>query len=100
MMSRNIKIKIYKIIIFSSFLCVSDLVSHINGRLRVFANRVLRGIPDPKGEEVSDAQRKLTTIITQQNYQNKKIMEDVIGRACRIHKNNEKSILCTYNGRP
>jgi hypothetical protein len=35
--------------------------------LRLFANRALRGLPRPKGEEVLEAQRKLNfTIFTQQ----------------------------------
>jgi hypothetical protein len=62
MLSRNVKIKIYKIIIIPLVLygCKTlSLTSREEHRSRVFENRVLRIIFEPKRDEVTGAWRKL-----------------------------------------
>jgi hypothetical protein len=61
-LSGNLKVKIYKTIILPVVLygCeTSSLTSREEHRLRVFENRVLRGIFGPKGDEVTGEWRKL-----------------------------------------
>jgi hypothetical protein len=56
LLSKNIKIKIYKTIILSGFLYGCEIWSLIlreEHRLRVFENRVLRRIFGPKRDEVT-----------------------------------------------
>jgi hypothetical protein len=56
LLSRNVKIKIYKTIIFPVVLCGCDtwyLTLREEHRLRVFENRVLRRIFGPKKDEVT-----------------------------------------------
>jgi hypothetical protein len=58
LLSKNLRIKIYKTIILPFVLYVCEnLVSHTKGRnrLRAFENRVLRRIFVPKREEVGRA---------------------------------------------
>jgi hypothetical protein len=58
-LSRNVKVKIYKTIILLVVLYGCETCSHIKGRLRVFDNRVLRRILEPKRGEVTGEWRKL-----------------------------------------
>jgi hypothetical protein len=62
LLSRNVKIKIYKIIILPVVLCGCETLSltlREVHRLRVFANRVLIRIFGPKRDEVTGGWRKL-----------------------------------------
>jgi hypothetical protein len=62
LLSRNIKIRIYKTIILSMVLNASvtwSLTLREEHRLRVFENRVLRRIFGPKRDEVTGKWRKL-----------------------------------------
>jgi hypothetical protein len=62
LLSRNIKVKIYKTIILPVVLygCETwSLTLREEHRLRVFENRVLRGIFGPKRDEVMGEWRKL-----------------------------------------
>jgi hypothetical protein len=62
LLSRNVKVKIYKTIILPVVLygCESwSLMLREEHRLRVFENRVLRKIFGPKGDEVTGEWRKL-----------------------------------------
>ena len=62
LLSRNIKIKIYRTIILSVVLCVCEIWSLTltqNHRLRVFENRMLRRIFDPKREDLTGKWRKI-----------------------------------------
>jgi hypothetical protein len=62
LLSRNIKVKIYKTIILPVVLYVCEtwsLTLREEHRLRVFENRVLRRIFGPKRDEVTGEWRKL-----------------------------------------
>jgi hypothetical protein len=62
LLSRNVKIKIYKTIILPVVLYGCETWSHTlreEHRLRVFENRVLRRIFAPKRDEVTGGGRKL-----------------------------------------
>jgi hypothetical protein len=62
LLSRNLKVKIYKTIILPVVLYGSETLSltlREGHRLRVFENRVLRRIPRPKRDEVRGEWRKL-----------------------------------------
>jgi hypothetical protein len=62
LLSRNLKVKIYKIVILPVVLygCETwSLTLREEHRLRVFENRVLRGISGPKRDEVTREWRKL-----------------------------------------
>jgi hypothetical protein len=62
LLSRNVKVKIYKTIILPVVLygCETwSLTLREEHRLRVFENRVLRGIFGPKRDEVTGEWRKL-----------------------------------------
>jgi hypothetical protein len=62
LLSKNLKIKIYRIIIFLVVLCGCDtwsLTPREKRRLRVFENRVLRRAFGPKRDEVTGEWRKL-----------------------------------------
>jgi hypothetical protein len=62
LLSRNVKVKIYKTIILPVVLCGCEawsLTLRAKHKLRVFENRVLRGIFGPKREEVMGDRRKL-----------------------------------------
>jgi hypothetical protein len=62
LLSRNVKVKIYKIIIIPVVMYVCEtwsLMVREEHRLRVFENRVLRRIFGPKGDEVTGETRKL-----------------------------------------
>jgi hypothetical protein len=62
LLSRNVKVKIYKTIILSVVLYGCGTLSHTlneEHRLRVFENRVLRRIFGPKRDEVTGEWTKL-----------------------------------------
>jgi hypothetical protein len=62
LLSKNVKIRMYKTVILPAVLCGSETLSLIlreEHRLRVFENRVLRRIFGPKGAEVTGGWRKL-----------------------------------------
>jgi hypothetical protein len=62
LLSRNVKVKIYKTIILSVVLCGCEtwsLTLREEYRLRVFENRVLRRIFGPKWDDVAGEWRKL-----------------------------------------
>jgi len=62
LLPKNVKIKIYRTIIFPVVLCGCEnwsLTLREGRRLRVFENRVLRRIFGPRGDEVSGEWRKL-----------------------------------------
>ena len=62
LLSKNLKIKIYRTIILSVVLCGCEtwsLTAREERRLRVFENRVLRRIFGPKRDEVTREWRKL-----------------------------------------
>jgi hypothetical protein len=62
LLSRNVKVKIYKTIIVPIVLCGCEtwsLTLREEHRLRVFENRVLRRIFGPKRDEVMGEWRKL-----------------------------------------
>jgi hypothetical protein len=64
LLSKNLKVRIYKIIILSFVLYGYETWSPIlreEHRLRVFENRVLRRIFGPKSDEVTEEWRKLHT---------------------------------------
>jgi hypothetical protein len=57
----NVKVKIYKTVIVPVVLCLCETWSvtlREEHRLRVFENRVLRGIFGPKGDDVTGEWRK------------------------------------------
>jgi hypothetical protein len=61
-LSRNVKVKIYRTIILPAVLCGCETWSvtlREEHRLRVFENRMLRGISGPKRDEVKGKWRKL-----------------------------------------
>jgi hypothetical protein len=61
LLSRNLKVKIYKTIILPIDLCGCETWSPVlreEHRLRVFENRVLRGIFGPNRDEVTGEWRK------------------------------------------
>jgi hypothetical protein len=62
LLGRNVKVKIYKTIILPVILYECETLSltlREEHRLRVFENRVLRGMFGPKGDEVTGQWRKL-----------------------------------------
>jgi hypothetical protein len=62
LLSRNLKVKIYKTIILPVVLCGCEthcLTLREEHRLRVFENRVLRGIFGPKRDEIREERRRL-----------------------------------------
>jgi hypothetical protein len=65
LLSRNVKVKIYKTIILPVVLygCETwSLTLREEHRLRVFENRVLRGIFGPKRDDVTGERRKSHTV--------------------------------------
>jgi hypothetical protein len=99
LLSRNVKVKIYKIIILPVVLygCETwSLTLREEHRLRVFENRVLRRIFGPKRDEVTGDWRKLHIEELRNLYSSPDIISQVkandVGRACSMHGRGEKSI--------
>jgi hypothetical protein len=69
LLSKNVKIKIYKtIILLVLYRCeIWSLTTREEHRLRVFENRVLRRIFGPKRDEVTGGRRKLHNLYPSQN---------------------------------
>jgi hypothetical protein len=86
LLSRNVKVKIYKIIIVSVVLCGCETLSitlREGHRLRVFENRVLRGIFGPKGDEVTGEWRKLHSGDLHDLYSSPDIIRQIKSRRMR-----------------
>jgi hypothetical protein len=99
LLSRNVKVKIYKPIILPVVLygCETwSLTLREEHRLRVLENRVLRGIFGPKRDEVTGEWRKLHTEEHHNLYSSPDIIRKVkvneVGRACGTHGRGEKSL--------
>jgi hypothetical protein len=99
LLSRNVKVKIYKTIILPVVLygCETwSLILREKHRLRVFENRVLRRIFGPKRDEVTGEWRKLHNKEHQNLYSSPEIIRQVkaneVGRACGTHGRGEKSV--------
>jgi hypothetical protein len=99
LLSRNVKVKIYKTIILPVVLygCETwSLTLREEHRLRVFANRVLRRIFGPKGDEVTGEWRKLQNEEFHNLYSSpdiiRQVMANEVGRACSTHGRGEKSV--------
>jgi hypothetical protein len=86
LLSRNVKIKIYKTIILPvvSYRCETwSLKLREEHRLRVFENRVLRRIFGPKRDEVTEAWRKLQNEELHGLYCSPSIVRVIKGRRMR-----------------
>jgi hypothetical protein len=99
LLSRNVKVKIYKTIILSVVLygCETwSLTLRKEHRLRVFENRVLRRILGPKRDEVKGEWRKLHSEELHNLYSFPDIIRQVkaneVGGACGTHGRGEKSV--------
>jgi hypothetical protein len=99
LLSRNVKVKIYKTIILPVVLygCETwSLTLREDHRLRVFENRVLRGIFGPKRDEVTGEWRKLHNEEIHNLYSSPDIIRQVkaneVGGACGTHGRVEKSV--------
>jgi hypothetical protein len=64
-------------------------------KLRVFENRMLRRISEPKTDEVAEGLRKLHEEL-HNLYSSPNIIrmtkEDQVGRTCRVHRGDEQSV--------
>jgi hypothetical protein len=92
LLSKNVQIRAYKTIILPVVLygCETwSLTLREEYRLRVFENRVLRGIFGPKRDEVIGDWRKLHNEELHNLYQVKK---DEMGRACSTNGGEEECI--------
>jgi hypothetical protein len=86
LLSRNVKVKIYKTIILPAVLygCEAwSLTLRDEHRLRVFENRVLRGIFGPKRDEVTGEGRKLHNEELRNLYSSRDIIRQVKSRRMR-----------------
>jgi hypothetical protein len=102
LLSRNVKVKIYKTIILPVVLygCETWSVTlREERRLRVFENRVLRRIIGPKREEVTGEWRKLHNenfiICTHPQIslgKSSQVKANEVGAACGTHGRGEKSL--------
>jgi hypothetical protein len=99
LLSRNVKVKIYKTIIlpFVLYGCVTwSLTLREGHRLRVFQNRVLRRIFGPKRDEVTGECRKLHNEELRNLYSSPDIIRQVkvneVGGACSMHGRGQKSV--------
>jgi hypothetical protein len=98
LLSRNVKVKIYKNIILPIVLygCETwSLTLREEHRLRVFENRVLRRIFGPERDEVTGEWRKLHNEELRNLYSSPDIIRQVkaneVGGACGTHGRGEKS---------
>jgi hypothetical protein len=103
LLSKNIKIKIYRTIILPVALCGCEtwlLRLREERRLRVFENRVPRGIFGPKKDEVTGEWRKLYTeeltdlYSTKYYYSGDQIEKNEMGGACGMYGGEERCIQC------
>jgi hypothetical protein len=104
LLSRNVKVKIYKTIILPVVLygCETwSLMLREGHRLRVFENRVLRRIFGPKRDEVTGEWRKLHSEQRRSLYSSPDIIRQVkssqvkaneVGGACGTHGRGQKSV--------
>jgi hypothetical protein len=87
LLSKNIKIRIYKTIIFPVVLYGCEAWSLTIGeehRLRVFENRVLRRIFRPKRDEVTGGWRKLHKVELHNLYSSPSIIRVIKSRSMRL----------------
>jgi hypothetical protein len=98
---RNLKVEIYKTIILPVVLygCETwSLTLREEHRLRVFENRVLRGMFGPKRDEVTGEWRKLHNGELHNLYSSPdiirqiKLKENEVGRTCSTHGRGEKLV--------
>jgi hypothetical protein len=101
LLSRNVKVKIYKTIILPVVLygCETwSLTLREEHRLRVFENRVLRGIFGPKRDEVTGEWRKLHSEELHNSYSSPDIIRQVKSRRMRwaghVARMGEESVQC------
>jgi hypothetical protein len=99
LLSRNIKVKIYKTIILPAVLygCETwSLTLREQQRLRVFENRILRRIFGLERDEVTGEWRKLHNEELHNLYSSPDIIRQVkaneVGGACGTHGRGEKSV--------
>jgi hypothetical protein len=99
LLSRNVKVKIYKTIIIPVVLygCETwSLMLREEHRLRVFENRVLRRIFGPKRDELMGEWRKLHSEELHNLYSFPHIISQVktneVGRECGTYGRGEKSV--------
>jgi hypothetical protein len=99
LLSRNVKVKIYKTITVPVVLygCETwSITEREEHRLGVFENRVLRRIFGPKRDEVTGEWRKLHNEELHNFYSSPNIIRQVkaneVGGACGTHRRGEKSV--------
>jgi hypothetical protein len=100
LLSRNVKVKIYKTIIVPNVLygCETwSLTLSEEHRLRVFENRVLRRIFGPKRDEVMGEWRKmhneeLHNLYSSPDIIRSQVKANEVGGACGMHGRGEKIV--------
>jgi hypothetical protein len=101
LLSRNVKVKIYKTIILPVALYGHEtwsLTLREKHRLRVFENRVLRRIFGPKRDNVTGEWRKLPNQELHNLYSSPNIIkayqvkENEVGRTCDMHGRGQKNV--------
>jgi hypothetical protein len=108
LLSRNVKVKIYKTIILSVVLygCETwSLMLREEHRLRVFENRVLRRIFGPKRDEVTGEWRKVHNEELHNLYSSPDIIRQVKSRRMRwaghvAHMGEEREVYKVLVGKP
>ena len=96
LLSKNLKIKMHRNIIFPVVLygCETrSLTLREDSRLRVCENRMLRRIPWPKRVEVTGKWRKLRNEELNNLYSSTNILRNEIGGACSAYRGEERRIL-------
>jgi hypothetical protein len=86
-LSGNVKVKIYNTIILAVVLygCETwSLILRKEHRLRVFENRVLRGMFGPKGDEVTGERRKLHSGELRNLYKSPNIVKQIKAKRMRL----------------
>jgi hypothetical protein len=87
LLSKNVKVKIYKTIILPLVLCGCEtwsLTLREEHRLRLFENRVLRRIFGPKSDDVTGKWRKLHNEELHNLYSSPKIIRQIKSRRMRL----------------
>jgi hypothetical protein len=99
LLSRNVKVKIYKTIILPVVLygCETwSLTLREENRLRVIENRVLRRIFGPNGDEVAGEWRKLLSEKLHILYSSpniiRQIKENEVGGTCGTHRRGQECV--------